>query len=402
MMSVQAPSGPAHVPSHLVRDFNYFDQPDCDADPHAAWKLLHDGPDIFYSPQLGGHWVVTRGADLKAMLNDHDLFSSTVNAIPRAGLPFRMAPIEFDPPDHKRLKVMGVPSFAPPAVKKLETRIRELSDSLIDGFIERGNCEFVDDFALRMPIEIFMGMSGLPDADRAPLLSIMDDRMRNPNLEVQERASVELVAYSERILAARLAAPGRDLISELIEAQPDGVAATRDELLGYATLLFFAGLDTVSSSMGFMARFLAENPAHRRQIIADPPLLRNAIEEMLRRFGVSTPSRIVTRDSVYRGVEMRKGDMVLLPVTLHGLDERVYRDPMTVNFARKDAAQHLTFGTGIHRCIGSFLARTELRIFIETWLRRIPEFEITPGKRPTARAGVINSILTLPLSWQAT
>jgi len=165
--------------------------------------------------------------------------------------------------------------------------------------------------------------------------------------------------------------------------------------------MWFAGLDTVSSGMGFMARFLAESPAHRRQLVEDPSLIPNAVEEMLRRFGVSTPSRQVSQDLEVAGVAMKAGDMVLMPVTLYGLDERVYPDPLSVDFRRKDASFSLVFGTGVHRCIGSFLARLELRIFLETWLERIPDFSIAPGQKPRARAGVVNSMLSLPLAWTA-
>ena len=389
---------PDHVPAGLVRDFNYFDQPDCDGDPHAAWKLLHDGPDLIYSPHFGGHWVVTRGALMREILQDHDRFSSTRNAIPSSPSPFRLAPIEYDPPDHTRLKSMGIPSFSPAAVRRFDEEIRAYSNTLIDGFVDRCRCDFVEDYALRMPIDIFMRVAGLPERDRAMLLAAMDDKMRNPDPVVQDRAVSRLIDYSYKVLESRLARPGADLISELITGG-ESKGATRDELLGYITLMWFAGLDTVSSGMGFMARFLAEHPAHRRQLVQEPALIPNAVEELLRRFGVSTPSRIVARDTALDGVTLKAGDMVLVPVTLYGLDERVYPDPLTVDFRRENAALSLVFGTGIHRCIGSFLARMELRIYLETWLEKIPEFEVAPGARPTARAGVVNSMLSLPLAW---
>ena len=392
-------SAPTHVPPHLVRDFNYFDQPDCDADPHAAWSLLFREPDIFYSPHYGGHWVVTSGALIKAMLEDNQTFSSASNAIPNNPRPYRLSPIEYDPPDHTRLKAMGVPSFAPTNLRKMEAEIRAYSHDLIDGLIGNGRCDFIADYALHLPIDIFMRFAGLPPDDREMLLGLMDDKMRNPDVGVQDRAVAALVEYSEQVLRRRLETPGSDLISALIAAGGPH-KATRDELLGYVTLMWFAGLDTVSSSMGFMARFLAQSPQHRRQLVADPALIPAAIEEMLRRFGVSTPSRILTRDVEVAGVQLKTGDMVLLPVTLYGLDERVYADPLKVDFARKDAAFSLVFGTGAHRCIGSFLARLELRIFLETWLQRIPEFGIAPGERAAARAGVVNSMISLPLVWE--
>ena len=389
---------PPHVPAELVKDFNYFDQPDCDADPHAAWKLLHDGPDIIYSPHWGGHWIVTRGADIKAVLSDPATFSSTSSAIPAAAAPFALAPIEFDPPDHTRLKGVAVPSFTPALVKEMEQEVRDYSNRLIDGFFARGECEFVADYALHLPIDIFMKLANLPQADREPLLGHMERLMRDPDGGAKRDAMLALVDYSRTILAERLARPGNDLISRLV-AEGRGREATDDELLGYLTLLWTAGLDTVSSGMGFMARFLAENPDHCRQLVDDPGLIKNAVEELLRRFGVSTPSRLVMRETELSGVPLKPGDMVLVPVSLYGLDERVYEEPLTVDFRRRDAAQSLVFGTGIHRCLGSFLARMELRVFLETWLARIPRFAIARGKAPTARAGVVNSMLTLPLAW---
>lgn len=395
-----ARSIPAHVPDHLVRDFNYFDQPDCGADPHAAWKLLHDGPDIIYTPYWGGHWVVTRGADIRAVLTDHATFSSKQSAIPAANTPFQLAPIEFDPPDHTRLKGLAVPSFSPTVIQEMEQEVRDYSNLLIDGFIDHGECEFVGDYALYLPIDIFMKLAGLPPSHRDMLLDKMEHLMRDPDPEAKRNAMASLVEYSRAALHERMLNPGADLISRLI-AEGHARGASDDELLGYMTLLWTAGLDTVSSSMGFMARFLAENPAHRRELAERPALIKNAVEEMLRRFGVSSPSRLVTRDVELSGVALRKGEMILVPVLLYGLDDRTYDNPLEVDFMRSDAAQSMVFGTGIHRCIGSFLARMQLRIFIESWMTRIPDFHIAPGKTVKARAGVVNSMLTLPLAWPA-
>lgn len=391
---------PAHVPPHLVVDFNYYDQPGGHEDPHLTWKRLHDGPDIFYTPHYGGHWVITRGEDLKNLFQDHQHFSSSKNSIPYAPRPFKLAPIENDPPEHAELKRLESPAFMPKAVNTLEQDSRELSISLIEGFRAKGECEFVSDFALRMPIGIFMKMAGLPDEDRLMLLEWIEAKVRNPDEQAQRAAYENLVAYTEKVLQLRREKPGRDLISQLMQARFQNRELTHLELLGFVLLLWFAGLDTVSSSMGFIARFLADNPAHRRQLIERPDLIPNAIEELLRRFGVSIPSRVVAEDLVYKGITMKKGDMVLLPVMLHGLDERIYPDPLTVNFTRRNAGMHMTFGDGIHRCIGSYLARTELRVFLEEWLRLIPDFTIKPGEKPVTSVGVVNGTLRLPLSWK--
>lgn len=399
MSSTSIASIPAHVPTKLVVDFDYYDQPGGHVDPHRTWKRLHEGPDLFYTPRYGGHWVATRYATLKAIIDDPVRYSSWRNAIPDYPRPFRLAPIETDPPQHERYKQLLVPTFAPSTIRDFEARARALTVELIEGFVGNGACEFVSEFALKMPIGIFMGITGLPEQDRLMLLGWVEDKVRNPDEAVQQAAGQALIDYARDLVRIRRAQPGSDLFSKIATVEYDGERLCEDDVTGFFFLLLAAGLDTVSSSLGFVARFLADNPAHRHQLQQDPAVIPRAIEELLRRFGVSSPARIVATDLVIDGVTMKRGDMVLLPVTLGGLDERRFEDPLSVDFARSDAHQHLTFGSGIHRCLGSFLARTEIRVFLEEWLRRIPDFRVKPGETVITSTGVVNGTTHLPLSW---
>ena len=163
-------------------------------------------------------------------------------------------------------------------------------------------------------------------------------------------------------------------------------------------LLLVGGLDTVASAMGFAARFLATSEAHRRELIEHPERIPDAVEELLRRFPVVNAGRVVVRDMEYKGVEMRAGDQIIMPTTLHGVDDRKFDDPLKVDFARPTPI-HSTFGNGAHRCPGSLLARTELKIFLEEWLKRIPDFRIKPGTTPQVRAGVNATLCSLQLVW---
>ncbi len=389
---------PAHVPQELVVDFDYRRQENLRNDPHGSWKALHDGPDIIWSPHNDGHWILTRARDMKDVLRNHEVFSSKEVTIPRLDIGIS-APIQFDPPDHTRLKALGIPLFTPNAIRKLEQGVRDQAQTLIDSFLERGECEFIEEFALRLPIDTFMDMAGLPKSDRAQLLDWMGTSMRSPDRAARDDAQMKLGQYADEVVDARLTSPGQDLVSQLMIGRETGERASEDELRGYTRLLLAAGLDTVSSGMGFMFRFLAENPEHARQLAVDPKLIPAALEELLRRFGVSSPARIVARDTELNGVKMRKGDMILVPVTLAGIDEREYPDPLTVDFSRPNASHSLVFGLGIHRCIGSFLARLELRIALEEWLARIPEFRL--GGEPVSAAGLVNSMISLPLRWDA-
>jgi cytochrome P450 len=171
-----------------------------------------------------------------------------------------------------------------------------------------------------------------------------------------------------------------------------------DQTFGMLSNVLFGGLDTVESSLGFFAKFLAENPLMQRELATHPELIAPAIEEVLRRFGIPNTAREITQDFVYQGVEFRKGEQVMLSKTLHGLDERRFPEPFSVNFQRK-RTPHAAFGDGPHRCPGSFLARMEIRVWLEEWLKRIPEFRIRTGARARTSSGPVNGVLCLPLSW---
>jgi len=164
----------------------------------------------------------------------------------------------------------------------------------------------------------------------------------------------------------------------------------------------FGGLDTVASMLGFIARFLALNPGHRRQIVErldDEAFLKHAVEELLRRHGIANTARIVAQDTELGGVQLKAGDVILPPNLLVGLDERAVEDPTRVDFARPFPIRHATFGNGVHTCPGAVLARRELQVFLQEWLRRIPDFEIKPGTTPVAATGMVNGVLKLELSW---
>ena len=164
------------------------------------------------------------------------------------------------------------------------------------------------------------------------------------------------------------------------------------------TVVLFGGLDTLASLLGFVARFLAESPEHRQRLVLEPELIPFAVEELLRRFAVAGVGRIAPRDLQIRDITIKEGERIWLPSFLHNLDERRFQDPLLVDFNRRGPL-HASFGNGIHRCPGSNLARTELRIFLEEWLRRIPQFGVAPGATPLTGAGIILSMKYLPLTW---
>ncbi|MFD2500253.1 cytochrome P450 [Rhizorhabdus histidinilytica] len=188
-----------------------------------------------------------------------------------------------------------------------------------------------------------------------------------------------------------------DVFSVIVRAEREG-RITREESTSIALNVFFGGLETVSSALAFIVLFLARNPAHRRQLIEDGSLTQDATEEFLRRFGILNLARIATKPTTFKGLTIEQGEQVLLPLHLAGLDERKFPNPLEVDFHRKRAG-HFNFGTGPHRCLGSNLARPEIRIFIEEWLRQIPDFSVDPDDKPVGASGVAMTMTRVPLVW---
>lgn len=392
---------PTHIPADRVFDFNIYDFEVDGAEYQAGMQRLlqSDVPEIFWTPHNGGHWVVTRSEQINEVLNDHEHFSSRQIAVPKAPVEQPpLKPLQVDPPQHLKYRNLLATALSPKAVANLAENVRTLAIELIDGFKPRGECEFISEFAQHLPIAIFMNIVDLPEQDRSLLTGLAEIVVREDDEQLRGEALMKIAGYGMQKIIERRANPGSDLLSSIATAKVDGELLSEHDLTGMLTLLLLAGLDTVASMMGFFARFFALNPAHRRQLIQDPNLINNAVEELLRRYPIANLAREVTQDFEYRGLSLKAGDMIVAPTPLDGLDERRFEDPLSVNFNR-DKPIHATFGGGVHRCMGSMLARTELRLFIEEWLKRIPEFEIKPGVEVKVAARTVATITSLPLVW---
>jgi len=398
---VQQPVRPAHVPADLVRDFDIYRLPGLEsghsADVHALWKRVQDAnPSIFWSDHHGGHWVLTRYAEIERLLMEHATFSSAEPFLPRGMLPLQI-PEQLDPPDHGAFRRLLMPAFAPANLAKVTERAREAAIEIIERLAPQGRCEFVSEFAGVMPIIAFLTLIDLPQEDFAYLRSVAVV-MSCPANPGARAAWEEMSVYVRKQIALREAEPRDDFISSLIVGRVKGRPLTPDELFSICLLIVGGGLDTVVSMTSFAAAWLAQHPESRRQLIDSPDLVGNAVEEIARRFGTSNLARICRKDVALGGVAMREGDMVLGLFPLAGLDETVNEDPMTLDFARR-RPRHLAFGTGPHTCIGNTLAKREIRIFLEEWLKRIPDFELEPGTLPQITTGIVNSVGELHLRW---
>ncbi|WP_430386784.1 cytochrome P450 [Blastomonas fulva] len=401
-MLVPQDSIPENVPADLVVDFDFFalDQLGKD-DIQLAWATLHDGPDIVWTPHNGGHWIATRGEDIDVMQVDYEHFSHKNFNLPRSEMDQYSLPLGLDPPHHTPFRKSIMPAFGPRMIKALEGVARDTARELVAQIAPRGHCEFIEDFAKVLPINVFLGMVDLPLEHRHFLLEWAEVAVRSPDLAKRMEVHGKMREYLTPYIDARMQTPGDDVISMVITGDIGGRPPSRDEVFGMSTLLLFGGLDTVASQLGFIALHLARNPAQRRELIEHPELRPRATEELIRRFGLPNTARVLTQDYAYKGLQFRKGDMIQLPKCLYGLDDRQNEDPLTVDFHRKPSQiKHAAFGAGPHICPGASLARRELMVFMDEWLPLIPDFEIDPDKPLVMKSGPVNGVLELHLKWQ--
>lgn len=391
---------PAHVPAELVVDFDVYRPLQPGLSYFESFKALQDRglPDIFWSPHNGGHWVARRRAHQVEIFADSARFSSELGlTLPRNPENLmKLVPIEADPPRQLKFRALFASAFTALAIKKLEEGARELAIRLIDEMMPRGKCEFVTEFAQHLPIKIFMAMVDLPEEDRLMLLPLA-------NAQVEADAPKEesmriLFEYVGKRVAERQANPGDDLISRIVQSEIDGEQIAFMDAVSVTSLLLIGGLDTVASMLGHIMHHLALHPELRRQLIADPKLINGAVEEFLRAFALTNTGRVVRDDIEFHGVPMKSMDPVVLATPFGALDPDDYPDGMTVDFTRKSPTKS-TFGAGSHVCPGSMLARLEVKILLEEWLPRIPDWSIDPAGTPVIRTGVNGSFAQLPLIW---
>ncbi|MEW6599287.1 MAG: cytochrome P450 [Pseudomonadota bacterium] len=393
---------PDHVPSHLVVDFDYIADPQLQVDPFDVLMRLRNGLPLVYTPRNGGHWIATRHEVIREIFHAHDIFSNFPRIIPKTvsqgatAQPFS----DIDPPENQKYRRLLQEVLMPRAIQEFETKARRIMIELVDEIAPTGRCDFAVEVAQKLPIYIIMEWLDLPWEDRFQLMENTDNVLSHPDPEKRRAAKAANFAYVDGVVAARRANPGKDLISHLATGKVDGRPVTHEEGRAMAANLVAGGLDTVRNMMSYIALFLATHPAHRRELIEDPGLIPGAVEELLRYNAITNMSRSVARDVVFNGVVMKAGDMMLLPLSLAGRDGEASPSPLDVDF-RRSPNRHLTFGSGAHLCPGMHLARIELKVFLEEWLRRVPDFRLAEGQAPVTRGGVILAVRALPLCWDA-
>ena len=397
---------PAHVPPERVIRFDFRNDAAIRRDPWSYIAGLDRRPDIFFSPDLGGYWVVTRAALIDEVFSRHDLFTATSLAIPKRDSSLVLIPNNLDPPAHASYrKVLANGLFSPRALGPIEEDTRSFSRALFASFAP-GRCEFVQDYAYKLPIDIFLNLMGADLALRDECLSWIKLIFRGRDLDETNAGFTAAYRWVDGWLREQLMAPDRNrgtMFQAMVASQVDGRALDFDEMVSITLMLFTGGLDTITSQMTHIMRFLADHLAHRRQLVDDPGLIPMALEELLRRFGISFIGRAVARDTIYHGVEMKAGDAICAGTPIAGLDPRAFPDPLAVDFGRGEGrrVKHLGFGSGPHMCIGAYLARTQLTVMLEHLLPLMPDLRVRPGAEIEMLPGATMMLARLPLEWTA-
>ena len=361
-------------------------QPEFSKCPHPYFEHMRAVNPVLRvgEPDAAGVVFLGKYEDIDHVLHTPELFSSEFHKNgPSADRP--LIPINLDPPHHRKWRQLLDPMFNKREMLKLEEDIARRVNVLIDGFIERGECDYAEEYAVPLPCTVFLCLMGLPLEDLDVFIDLKERLLRGGGGgfmvqdEVQMKANEELTERFEKLIEDRKRDPQDDVLTKIINSEIDGRPITHAELLGTCHLLFIAGLDTVTDSLTCFYAFLAENPEHRQRIVDDPLVVNRAIEEMLR-FESPVPfvPRVATQDMELRGCPVVKGDQVVVLLGSANNDDEAHDRPDVVDFDR-ESVRHYAFGGGIHRCLGSHLARLELKVSLQEWHKRIPEYHIKDG-----------------------
>ncbi|MDR7103646.1 cytochrome P450 [Croceicoccus sp. BE223] len=390
---------PDIAPERIV-DFDFFAVRPKGGDLHAGWKEWQDRhPEPFYTPHNGGHWVATRASQIGEIFRDYDNFSSRGVALFRdAELQF--LPGQLDLPIHRDFRRHLDPEVSPARLRAFHDDAQSLAREVIGGVVSSGNeCEFQDAIGHVMPIYNFLVFMGLPISDAEILLPPAGKVTRSDDPREFAQGMADILAYIEERLEERRKRPTDDFLGRLLQARIGNRGIAEEEIRATAINVLLGGLDTVTASMGFHMKFLAEHPEHRRALVENPAKIPTAVEELLRRFAIFNTGRLVMRDFDFHGTLFRKDDLVMVPTALYNLDDAVFADALEVDFDRPNKGAHYTFAAGIHRCLGQNFARIQLHIILREWLRLVPDFAIDPARPPEVRSGRSNAVIKLWLRW---
>jgi hypothetical protein len=399
---------PARPPvADWATDFDHTD-PGWVTDPYPVWDDLRQRCPVAHSDRYGGVWLPTRHEDIAAIAYDTEHYSSqgVVVSELRPDIPAPIGPappITSDPPFHAIARRLLLPAFSPKIIDKLEPSTRQLCHSLLDEVVGLDGCDASAAYAQHIPVTVIANMLGFPLADAELFREFVHTVLEDIGVDeaTREQNAAGLDAYFDAQIDDHRNHPRDDLTTFLIDARVEGQPLSQEHVRGTMVLLLLAGIDTTWSAIGASIWHLAQHPEDRRRLAAEPGLLPTAIEELLRAYAPVTMARIVAEDTELDGQTLHAGDWVLLPFPAANRDPEMFDSAGEVVLDRA-VNRHCTFGLGIHRCLGSNLARLELRVALEAWLARIPDFELADPSAVRWSAGQVRGPRALPIRFLST
>lgn len=388
-----------------VHNFNHMEEMPY-GEKIARYDRLREEAPVIRNDFANGHYIVTRYEDILATFQDPETFSSSAVTVFVPEPTYKWIPEMLDGNEHFQWRRQLGPQFSPKAVERLEEKVRDRAIALIDSIAKRGSCDFMQDFAFQFPSFIFLELMGLPfdHLDRFMKWehAILHPSAADPDELIREReqAMVAVNEYFAEVIADRRARPGDDLISTALAFEIDGEPVGDEDMGSFCLLMFMAGLDTVSATLGISFHHLATHPEDRQRLLDEPDLVPTAIEEFIRAYAIVLPARKAMKDTEIAGCPIKAGEMVSLPLNLATRDESAYEDAKAVKIDRSPN-NHIGFGAGPHRCLGSHLARRELKIALEEWHKRIPNYRLAAGSAPTESGAQLGPNGGLFLEWDA-
>ena len=399
-------------------DYDIFD-PSYKKDPFPIWDEIRGQCPVAHSERWGGSFMPTRYEDLFNIARDITNFSSrnvlvTDFEAPPEGAVYEeptdedlaqynvgAPPITSDPPVHTWARKLLLPPFSMTSVSKYEQETRELCAGLVDGFLKNGRADGAADYAQQIPSRVIASMLGIPKEKAGEFTEwvrgFLELGLTDPVL--RQESAINIFSYLNEQIQEHKANPGKDdLITYLLNAEVDGAPVPEGHVLGTCFLILVAGIDTTWSSIGSAIWHLAQHPEDRARLIAEPELIDSAVEELLRAYSPVTMARYVANDTEYAGCPMAEGSKVLMNFPAANRDPSVFEHPDKVILDR-EKNPHIAFGVGIHRCAGSNLARMEMKVSIQEWLKRIPEYRLEDPDAVTWAGGQVRGPRIMPVVW---
>jgi cytochrome P450 len=413
---VDYPDAPPHVPKDRIVDLSWAmgGVPNDQVDPyeHIGWLAGADIPRLLFNPPahggLGaiagggavGNWVVTHYEDIDRVYCDNDHFSNkgTAEFQRLIGETFPSIPLAIDPPEHSKYRMFLYPFLSPARITRdIEPRIREVVVEMIEEVREKGEVDMAWDFARVFPVRIFMGLMGFPPRMFEQFLDWEWDILHSGDLQKMQAALRGVLDFLRGFIAEKEKHPDEHLTSSIVHGTIEGRPLTEDEKIGMVWFLWLGGLDTVAATIAQMYRRMALQPEIQATIREKPELINGAVEEFLRTQPILSSGRRATKDFEWHGVQVKAGDSFSCLNPAGNFDPTRFANPREFDPTRK-GNRHFTLVAGVHSCLGGHLARRELRVLLQEWFTRIPEFRVKPGADTSVFPGLL-SIRNLPLVW---